>query len=124
VSEAVADLILVRSMRAAVLTALLLAGCANPAEQAARHKSTPARYFQAGKTYCGVHRKPLTIASGFRTEGIILEHPMDLAAKKDDEANPNRIPAGYSLTRTKDCIIPTQFEYCTWCEEGIGHEFY
>lgn len=112
-------------MRSAAVFALVaLTACANPGQQTAQRQDPPARIKSpSGQWLCAVHQIPLTTARGWKTEGIILSHPVGDASIKEEHDNPNPIPTGYSLHRTKDCTEPTEFSYCRWCEEGVGRNF-
>ncbi len=72
---------------------------------------------------CAVHHIPLTTIHGWRSDAIILEHPIGEASIKYEECNPNRIPSDFSRRRTKDSPSPTEITYCKWCEEGVGCDF-
>jgi len=74
---------------------------------------------------CAVHRIPLTALAGWRSDAIILFHPIGEASIKYEECNPNAIPPApdFSCHRTKECTIPIEITYCKWCDEGVGCDF-
>ena len=102
-----------------------LAACTNPGQPAAQQQQElPARIKSpSGQWLCAVHQIPLTTVRGWKTEGIILSEPVGEASIKYEHDNPNPIPSGYSLHRTKECTVPTEFSYCRWCQEGVGRNF-
>ena len=102
---------------------MLFASCANPPRNV-EEQIKPARITSTdGKILCAVHRIPLSTIRGWRSEGIILEHPIGAEATRWDDCNPNRIFSGYSRTRTKECTFPTEITFCKWCDEGVGCDF-
>jgi hypothetical protein len=110
-------------MRIALLFAIFLFGCASPTRQT-EEQIKPTRIKSSnGQILCAVHKIPLTTIHGWRSEAIILAHPIDEAGRRDEECNPNRILPGESRTRTKECTIPGEITFCRWCDEGVGCDF-
>ena len=124
-SAAVAHLGLVRSMRALIaMVAVALVSCATPKANLAQEDQPSRIKSPSGRWLCAVHHIPLTRVHGWKTEGTILSEPVGEASIKYEHDNPNPIPTGYSLHRTKECTVPVEFSYCRWCEEGVGRNFY
>jgi hypothetical protein len=110
-------------MRFAFCLGLLVAACANPSRHVDEQIKPTTIKSSDGRVLCAVHKIPLTTIRGWRSEAIISEHPIDAAAKKDEECNPNRIFSGESRTRSKECPIPAEITFCRWCDEGVGCDF-
>jgi hypothetical protein len=111
-------------MRAFIaIVAVALASCAAPVAKVAQEDPPSRIKSPSGQWLCAVHQIPLTTVRGWKTEGIILSHPVGEASIKYEHDNPNPIPTGYSLHRTKECTEPTEFSYCRWCQEGVGRNF-
>jgi hypothetical protein len=110
-------------MRFAFCFGLLVAACANPPHHVDEQMKPIRIKSPGGQVLCAVHKIPLTTIHGWRSEAIILEHPIDEAARKDEECNPNRIFSGESRNRTKECTIPAEITFCKWCDKGVGCDF-
>lgn len=107
-------------MRSVVLFAVLVAGCATPPRHVEQQLKPTRIKSPDGKVLCAIHKIPLTTIHGWRSDAIILEHPIGEAAAREDDCNPNRIFSGESRTRTKECNIPAEITFCKWCDEGVG----
>src|SRR5438093_2161621 len=92
----------------------LLVSCATPVE---RQPAPSTMRSWSGETLCAIHKIPLTTIHGWTSGTIILSHPIDDEGRKDEACNPNRMPLADSLTRTKECTIPTEITYCRWCQQ-------
>ena len=110
-------------MRFAVgLIGLLIVGCAQPIAEVDRQLPVDRIKSPSGRILCAVHRVPLTTARGWRSEAIIMSHPVGAASIKFEEDNPNRIPFGESLSKTKECPIAGEVTFCRLCEKGVGRD--
>jgi hypothetical protein len=110
-------------MRLALALAVFVAGCANPPRHVEEQPKPTRIKSPDGQILCAIHKIPLTTIHGWRSDAIILEHPIGAEATHWDDCNPNRIFSGYSRTRTKDCTIPAEITFCKWCNEGVGCDF-
>jgi hypothetical protein len=102
--------------------ALLVVSCADPTP----HEYRKYARSSTGQLLCGVHKIPLVTVRAYSYSSerpIFLDHPIGLTAEKDEKCNPNPIPRGYSLRRTKDLRYPTEVQYCPWCQDGVGCDF-
>jgi len=110
-------------MRLALVFAVFFAGCANPPRRAEEQVKPSTISSPDGQILCAVHHIPLTTMRGWRSDAIILEHPIGEAAAREEACIPNTIPPWESRVRTKECTIPGEITFCKWCDEGVGCDF-
>ena len=105
----------------ALATGMAVSSCASGVDLSTDSRHPSARIHRtSGQVLCGVHRVPLVTIKGWKTDGMVWSHPVGEAAIKFERDNPDRILSGYSRSKTKEYIVPTEITYCRRCQDGAG----